>query len=616
MSTTTDRPTRHRMVTSLGLVAALALIACAPEEEQASFEEVEPTAAAGEGNTGAEEGSQDDEDEATDDHGNSDADAGNREEPERDLSEPVVVQQRVWDFVNEQDVDIEVTIDPFMRDSFEGDDYISGHMTYEVVSEDGEFALDQYGTAPAEVRLFDPRDPEFLYYPNGVATETLGEMAADVEGPIASAGEGPLRWAAIYTDPGTDSISVLLPYVGLVEDVGIVDRAEVSPQDYLTYGQSEEPFELILHNEFPLDIYRERAGGDINIREEGGESVITLDAEVLFDSDEYTIRDDAEEALASAAEELERASGGELQIVGHTDNIDTEDYNQTLSENRAEAVHQQLGELTDLSAFDEVSTEGRSLREPIASNDTEEGRQANRRVELHFTPPEPGEFEDLEGPGDSGDMPAPQGPVGQADEPLTVTAADGRASEITVEEVYRTGEVLVGRVSVEVTDLPEETDGAGALAWPVSFGETGAREDHDNVFNPGTQTDALTLLIGNQRIFPLEYGATDYVEIEGDGEVVEGDHPWYMPLTDRGFGYDAPAGVGTRATATVIWPNIPGDTVTIDVPGETEHAYRPYSDPFRFTEVPVEDLSSVEADDEEDDIDSGAEDDTVDENED
>lgn len=592
MSITADRTIHCRVGTSLGLVAALTLVACAPEADTASFEETEPTAAAGDEGTDSEQGPQNGEETAHEDEGEHD-DAEDPEQPEdpaRDLSDPAVVQQTVWDFANEQEVEIEVTIDPFMRDTFEGEDYISGHMTYEVIGEDGEFALDQYGTAPAEVRLFDPSDPEFLYYPNGMATETLGEMAADVQASTVSAGDGPVRWAAIYADPGTDSISVLLPYVGLVEDVGIVNREEVSPQDYITYGQSEEPFERILRNEFPLDIYRERAGGDVNIRQEGGESVITLDAEVLFDSDEYTIRDDAEDALASASEELERAAGGELQIVGHTDNIDTEDYNQTLSENRAEAVHDQLGELADLSAFDEVSTEGRSLREPIASNDTDEGRQANRRVELHFTPPEAEELEELGAEDyDGADLPEAQGPVGDADEPMVVTAVDGRASEVTVDEVYRIGEVLVGRVSVEVADLPEDTDGTGALAWPVSFGETGAREDHDNDFNPGAQADALTLLVGNQRIFPLEYSAEEYVAIDGDGEVVDMDHPWHMPVTDRGFGYDAPAEVGTRATATVIWPDIGGDTVTIDVPGETEHAHRPYSDPFRITDVPVED---------------------------
>lgn len=447
------------------------------------------------------------------------------DEPERDLSQPVVVQETVWDFANEQPVELEVTIAPFMRDTFEGQDHISGNMTYEVISEDGEYGLDHYGTAPAEVRLFDPEDPRFLYYPNAAGTESQGDFAADVESPVAAAGEGPVRWASIYTDPGTDTISVLLPYVGLVED--------------------------------------------------------------------------AEEALDSAVEELQPAPGGELQISGHTDNVDTEQFNQTLSENRAEAVHERLSELMDLDAFDEASIEGHSLREPVASNDTEEGRQANRRVEISFTPAESEELDDMEDAEDSGGMPQAQaqGPVAEAEEPVTVTAADGRASEVTVEQVYRTGDVLVGRVSVEVSDLPEDTDGTGTLAWPLSFGETGVREEHDNDFNPGTQTHALTLLVGNQRIFPLEYGGDGHIEIGGDGEVIEMDHPWYMPVTDRGFGYQAPAVVGTRATATVVWPNVPGETVIIDVPGETEHAQRPYSDPFRITDVPVTEAGSGDSND-------------------
>lgn len=518
-------------------------------------------------------------------------------EPDRDLTEPVVVQETVWDFDGGQEIELEITIHPFMRDSFEGEDFISGNMTYEVISDEGEFSLEEYGTHPVEVRLFDPEDPEVLHHPTAASTDTDLDWVADVESGTASAGEGQVPWAAIYSDPGTDTTAVLLPYVGLVEDVGIVDRADVSPQDYITFGQAGEGINDISLSSFPLDTYRERAGGDVNIREEDGQTVLTLDAEILFDSDDHTIRDDAEDALDAAAEELERAAGGELQIVGHTDDIDTEQYNQTLSENRADSVHDHLDDLVDLDEFDEVTTEGRGLHEPIASNETEEGRQLNRRVELHFTPLQLDEIDEADG--DSGDLPEAEGPVAEGDESLTVTAADDRASDVQVESLRRVGNVLVGRIGVEVTDLPEDQDGQGQLAWPLSFGDTGAREDHDHDFNSGSRADALTLLLGDQRVFPLEYSGEINLELEqgDDGEIVEEDYPWHLPLVDRGFGYQAPAEVGTRATATVIWPAVPAETVTIDVPAETEHAHRPYADPFRFTDVPVEDADAADAED-------------------
>lgn len=605
------RPTfTCRRGTAFGAGAVLfALTACAPSdmEQEAEFADGEPETSAQPPATTAEDADEEDavsesdnadEDDdagASDDEAEADGadqegeDQSDLEEPDRDLSEPVVVEETVWDFANEQGVDVEVTVYPFMRDSFQGEELMSGNITYEVTSEEGEYALHEYGTDPREVRLFDPADPEFLSYPVWAASDSDSDMMAGVESNTASAGEDAIRWSGIYTDPGSDSTAVLLPYVGLAEDVGIVERSEVAPQDYFTLSQTGEAIQEISSAQSPLDMYRERAGGSLNIREEDGQTVITLDAEILFDSDEYTVRDDAADALQSAANELERAAGGELRIVGHTDSVDTEEYNQTLSENRAESVQQGLDELVDLEEFDEVTTEGRSLREPIATNETEEGRQLNRRVELYFTPPELDEEEIEEAGTDSGDLPATQGPEAEGDEPITITAADGRASEVQVESLRRIGDVLVGRISVEVTDLPEDAADTGSLAWPFSFGNTGAREDHDHDFNPGTQADALTLLLGDQRIFPLEYSGEGYLDLGDDGEVIEEDHPWHMPLADRGFGYRAPAEVGTRATATVIWPDVPGDTVTIDVPGETEHAHRPYSEPFRFVEVPVED---------------------------
>ncbi|MGC8006378.1 OmpA family protein, partial [Salmonella enterica] len=70
------------------------------------------------------------------------------------------------------------------------------------------------------------------------------------------------------------------------------------------------------------------------------------DSDVLFDIDEHELDDDADAALQAAAEELERLEGGELFIIGHTDDVLDEDYNQALSERRAESVQDRLDELT------------------------------------------------------------------------------------------------------------------------------------------------------------------------------------------------------------------------------------------------------------------------------
>jgi outer membrane protein OmpA-like peptidoglycan-associated protein len=73
-----------------------------------------------------------------------------------------------------------------------------------------------------------------------------------------------------------------------------------------------------------------------------------------------------------------------LEVAGHTDNTGSDQYNQALSERRAQSVAQYL-ESHGVNA-QRVMTVGAGETHPIASNDTAEGRQANRRVELSLEP--------------------------------------------------------------------------------------------------------------------------------------------------------------------------------------------------------------------------------------
>lgn len=73
-------------------------------------------------------------------------------------------------------------------------------------------------------------------------------------------------------------------------------------------------------------------------------------------------------------------SNWNLKLIGHTDNIGKDSSNLVLSKKRAEAVKEYLVNLG--IAPERIKTEGRGEAEPIASNDTEEGRAKNRRVEF------------------------------------------------------------------------------------------------------------------------------------------------------------------------------------------------------------------------------------------
>lgn len=116
---------------------------------------------------------------------------------------------------------------------------------------------------------------------------------------------------------------------------------------------------------------------------------ITLEADVFFDFDEADLRPEAEDLLADVADQIAEAEVTELSIGGHTDSVGTDDYNQDLSERRAEAVESFLASRLDGVSFE---TRGFGAEQPVAPNETEdgddfpEGRAQNRRVELRYTP--------------------------------------------------------------------------------------------------------------------------------------------------------------------------------------------------------------------------------------
>ena len=112
---------------------------------------------------------------------------------------------------------------------------------------------------------------------------------------------------------------------------------------------------------------------------EANSLLITLDSGVLFDVDKYDLRPEAQETLNQLAKLLTEAGITAFEIDGHTDSNADDDYNQTLSENRANAVKEYL-KAQGVTA--EITTQGYGESRPVATNETAEGRQQNRRVEI------------------------------------------------------------------------------------------------------------------------------------------------------------------------------------------------------------------------------------------
>jgi outer membrane protein OmpA-like peptidoglycan-associated protein len=103
-------------------------------------------------------------------------------------------------------------------------------------------------------------------------------------------------------------------------------------------------------------------------------------SDVLFDTGKYTLRPLAREKLAKVAGIVSGHSGLKLDVEGHTDSVGGDDYNQRLSEQRGEAVRDYLTQQG--MPVSSVTAKGFGKTQPVASNDTAEGRQQNRRVEM------------------------------------------------------------------------------------------------------------------------------------------------------------------------------------------------------------------------------------------
>lgn len=112
-----------------------------------------------------------------------------------------------------------------------------------------------------------------------------------------------------------------------------------------------------------------------------GEGIdVTFASGILFPFNSTEILPAGRANLQELANSLQKYATSDVLIVGHTDSVGTDAYNMDLSQRRADAARSYLQSLGVSSA--RIRTSGRGETEPVQSNDTEEGRQRNRRVEV------------------------------------------------------------------------------------------------------------------------------------------------------------------------------------------------------------------------------------------
>jgi outer membrane protein OmpA-like peptidoglycan-associated protein len=114
--------------------------------------------------------------------------------------------------------------------------------------------------------------------------------------------------------------------------------------------------------------------------------VVLADApdKVLFDFDKADLKPEGQKIVAEVVQEMKENPQLRAHLVGHADAIGSDQYNMGLSRRRAEAVRNALVRMG--IAADRITVDWKGKREPVASNDTKQGRAQNRRVEITLRP--------------------------------------------------------------------------------------------------------------------------------------------------------------------------------------------------------------------------------------
>jgi outer membrane protein OmpA-like peptidoglycan-associated protein len=110
---------------------------------------------------------------------------------------------------------------------------------------------------------------------------------------------------------------------------------------------------------------------------------VTVRLNVRFDTDKAIVKEKYHKDIQTIANFMKLYPDVKVTIEGHTDNVGTDDYNQKLSERRANSIRQYLIEKFGINGS-RLTAVGYGESKPIASNDNEEGREINRRVQAVF----------------------------------------------------------------------------------------------------------------------------------------------------------------------------------------------------------------------------------------
>lgn len=130
------------------------------------------------------------------------------------------------------------------------------------------------------------------------------------------------------------------------------------------------------------ELREQLAGTGVQVQRNGDDLQLIMPGNVTFNTNEYSLRPQFIPVLDSVGQVLYKYGDTNLRVIGHTDSTGSAAYNYGLSERRAQSVSNYLvGRGLDGGR---LISQGMGPDQPISSNETEQGRMANRRVELQI----------------------------------------------------------------------------------------------------------------------------------------------------------------------------------------------------------------------------------------
>jgi len=136
------------------------------------------------------------------------------------------------------------------------------------------------------------------------------------------------------------------------------------------------------------ELRRQTQGTGVEVVRNGDNITLNMPSNVTFDFDSASLKPQFTPVLDNVARTLSQYNQTVIEVAGHTDSVGTDQYNQALSQRRATSVSGYLGSHGVVQQ--RMITVGAGESRPIASNDTENGRAQNRRVEITLVPVEQG----------------------------------------------------------------------------------------------------------------------------------------------------------------------------------------------------------------------------------